>query len=174
MDRRGFLRNMAVGMAAMAAASAIPAVASQLLQPIVPVVPVTDPYEKYRRTLELMDEAIAFNRANMTSDEWKKKIVYPVQVEFHSKVNDVFAYMHSVFDIPEKTPENQQAVNAVLIEKNWQDIQAREIPPKIVDAAWVVLVVRTMLRDYSLPIDHRMVPEWQTFHNRYGDFILNG
>ena len=91
--------------------------------------------------------------------------------EANERFNDLLVFLHNNFEAPGSTPENIAECGTVLHKQvPINDILC--IPPKVSDAVYPIALAKTALTDKQLPLRTSKIPEFDTFHNRYGSLIL--
>lgn len=129
-------------------------------------------HEKYIHALQLMDDTIASK---------------DVDDLMHSNCDLCFNYIYLNFAEPNTSAAN----DVVSVEDRKRDLDLcrplidgtyktgemedvlRRIPPILLDEVWPVAILRFMLRDQRLRIDHRKLKIFKEFYNRYSVMILN-
>ena len=155
LTRRRFLQSIIASVAVIA----MPTIASAI------VAPVANPYQKHIDALRMADELIAMS---------KMEEMHSMKAQFHKSVDDLLNHMHDTFDAPAFSIENKKLMQTVLANYRTDGISAiRRVPPTIVDAIWPVMMMKMLLCDYRLPIDHRKLTAFREFHNRYGELIVS-
>ncbi len=171
MDRRGFLKSFAIGIAAASAASIIPSIASTILQPVIPVL---DPYEKYKVALEMVEKSY---------NSWKDLPKYSEnnRVRIASAgLDEILTYLRENFSIPnDGNYEECRKVAKWMLRNEWKNDGhtsmyeiMHTVPPIVLEAVWTLGLMITALREYNFPINHRIMKEFQWFHDVYGKLIL--
>ena len=174
MDRRQFLKSLVGGGILVGAAVAVPAVAKAIF---------THPYQKHIDALRMMDEAIVFgegvprwNNSLRQEENYNIRKNSNFSVQLHSKVDELINHLHNNWNPPEDTEENRKAIRELLCGGQYNGEvykhEVRSIPPTVIDAVWPVLMMKALLRDYQLPINHRALTTFTEFHTRYGWLIL--
>lgn len=169
MNRRGFLKSFAVGIAAMSAATSMPGIAANILQPL------PDPYSKFKIALDIFDNDIL----PYAGAKWNS----PSSDVAAVGINTALVHIRETFSLPSKesTPECWRMSEKVirgLKEGNeyakFEDIRValEGEPPEIMEQVWPIGFMILILRDYRVPMDHHKVVEFQWFHETYGHFVL--
>ncbi len=157
IQRRAFLGAMGVALAGLT----IPIIADKLIPAAIaaPVIePVVATESKYVVALRMMDGVIAARQ-------------HPVIM--HPRMDALFDYIHTNFDEPVYNAESRAASKDLLCNYGYNtDEMIRKVPPVIIDAVWPIAVMKLLLRDYALPLNHRKLTSFKMFHDRYGKFIL--
>lgn len=175
MNRRNFTRGL-LGAMAMAMA---------------PIAAVAGPYQKYHTALKMFDDVVEANNQRRVVDGMHRGEVYSWQIEseardlIHVRLDALLEFVHANFVIPD--PNNKDAHRATgevlrgfQYDKNWNRIDGpnvedefRKIPPVIMEEVWPIAMMRLILRDYGMPINHRKLKQFKAFHDRYAYYILN-
>ena len=98
-------------------------------------------------------------------------LVYNSKDEANERFNDLLVFLHNNFEAPGSTPENIAECGTVLHKQvPINDILC--IPPKVSDAVYPIALAKTALADKQLPLSASKIPEFDTFHRRYGSLII--
>jgi hypothetical protein len=179
MNRREFLRSVVGGGALVAAGLALPfdSAAVPAAEPLV-AEPITETfaYQKYVDALRLMDQVLSLNTAPSYSYKratWSE--LSEANDRFHEKIDELMEFVYANWAVPKRNKENLKAVEDLLyLSDKEKQPNIRSIPPEVIEEIWPILLVKTLLRDYQLPINHRKMKSFQHFHDTYGWFILGG
>jgi hypothetical protein len=174
MNRREFL----FGVAAVAVVAAVPGIS-------IAQVEVVDEFAKYRESLRLMDLALEL-KGKFPLEPYEfpghrgmaAKQDTPQMNIFHSRTDTLLAYMHANFPVPAKTTEEKEMVVKILYWSSSENLKSyeealRSLPPEFAEIIFPVAVVRFILRDQNMPLNHRRLKEFKPFCDRYMDHILN-
>ena len=155
-------------------------------------------YEKYITALRLMDAVISVKDAPTPPEGWmitprgydpndltKKErapgILHPVNLAW----DELFTFVHSNFETPVSAArgrtdyKEEYDLCRPFIDGTYrapsQELEGmiRSIPPVILDVVWPVSIARLLLRDHSVPFNHRLSTTFKEFHDRYGHMILS-
>lgn len=133
----------ALGAMAVAAAAA-PAFSTEAFKP-----------NKYEEAIRLYDLAAAAKNDVKDCNE---------------KFNDLLRYLHTNFTTA-YNEKNAQATREVL---NSTDTAGwRKIPPTVIDEVYPVALARMALKFDALPLNPMKLSEFDNFHRRYGQLIIN-
>lgn len=149
MNRRGFLKSMAMLGAIAATASTATAAVVNTTAPAKP--------NKYAESIRLFDRMVEA-RDN--------------KVLLHVRADQFFAHLRENFPVPEPTDQHVSALAKVLHSPIDQD-GLRGIPPNVADEIYPVALARMGLLDYQLPLQPSYMSEFEWFHNTYGRLIIS-
>jgi len=185
MDRRQFIQTTM----AVAAAAAVPfAVHAMSVHDEVPIeqteVPKKNPYQRYVTALALFDELVGIHWKLEEEPKGSEagKVLYE---DLHAKIDELFGYVHENFVIPSRGNKAARRQIKVMFQGGYEDPDTkkwikvdnsyetfRKVPPVIMEEVWPPMMMKLILRDYGMPINHRKMPQFKTFHDRYGFLIL--
>ena len=93
------------------------------------------------------------------------------EIMINARFNELLQYLHANFDKPESTPEILAEYFSIL----HREVPIENIlcnPPKVSDAAFPVALAKIMLTEYQAPLIGSNIPQFNTFHSRYGKLII--
>lgn len=91
--------------------------------------------------------------------------------DIHAPTSQLFELFDTEFPVP--GDEYMQPVYEFL-QVGSDGIDWRAVPPAVPEAVWPILVMKVLLRDYSVPIFPRNLGEsFRKFQMRYGKLILD-
>jgi len=163
LNRRDFLRITLV----TAAAASMPALAS--ISPL----PESNPNDYLQEAIRLYDEVIAAVRNRRRYYEITGKNNPSMNDAIDKATDALFTHVFKTFQYQEDE-ETFNAVQVILDDKDGDALEAkiRKIPPVILESAWPVAAMKTLLRKHEAPINHRRINTFGTFVSRYGEMIL--
>jgi len=151
MQRRNFLKALALAAGATALIHAGPVVAAP------------HPHQKFIDALALFDNTIAVNKASKEVND----------ISF--AMNELFAFMMANFAKP--TPGDQEFTKQVLHLLETQspesmDSRLRHVPPQIAEMIWPVAAAKALLSEHKTRVDARIMPAFSVFIKHYKEFII--
>lgn len=167
LNRRDFVRTVLAG----AIAVSVPAFAT-MTETGVPAIPAAHPHQHIIDALKLYDEFLVAMNNHIGYKRITGKKSESMYEKMHLTMDALFDHIHATF----KYERSEEAFNAVATmlrgEHLPNEADLRKIPPVIVEAAWPVFMMKTILRDRAAPINHRELKSFKEFHDRYGVYIL--
>lgn len=169
MNRRDFLRSALAG----AMVVAMPTLAAATIQAAVTPIPFVDPNQHIIDALRLYDEFLAAGAKSAGRKAFTGTLDQALNDEMHHAFDRMFEHIFATFK-HEKTEETFLVVRDMLRGENPIDeAKLRKVPPVVIESAWPVAMVKIILRDRAMPINHRQLKTFKRFHDTYGDYILS-
>ncbi len=173
MDRRNFIRGL-LGTMAMAMA---------------PIAAVAGPYQKYHTALGMFDELVEANQQRRViqgfmPETFDYKQDHEMKDLLHVRLDALLEFVHANFAIPDPNNKDAHRATAKVLrgsyDEKWNRIleapleeQFRKIPPVLMEEVWPIAMMKLILWDYGMPINHRKLKQFKTFHDRYAHYILH-
>ena len=149
------------------------------ITPAVPKYLPPHPNQKYIDALRYFDELIAANVAfdQLPGKHPKAKLTNEggedLYTDLHTKMDVLFHHILSTFQPPTRDDfETRKVARIILREYSIGETELRKIPPTVMETAWPLAMVKIILRDHAMPINHRRLKTFGRFHDRYGFLIL--
>jgi len=169
--RRDFLRTTL----ATAVIVTIPMVATANIASVAPftVVPASavNSNQHIIDALRYYDEFLAAAAKNAGRKAFSGKIDPVLDGKMYDAVDQLLEHIFKTFHY-EKSEAVYKATQDILFGSDATEEKLRRVPPVIVEAAWPVALVKVILRDRAIPLNHRKMKSFKQFHTQYGWAIL--
>ena len=147
-SRRGFLKLFTASIVSIATPTVIAGV-------------VVDPYFKYKKALQMYDEAKLRNINDKT---------------ISAEIDKVFRFIDENFTKPTYSREEYEACEAMLYrrfpENETLETMVRKVPSPIMEAIWPIALMKTALSVDNLKLNPSHMKEFDNFHDLYGKLII--
>jgi len=173
-NRRDFLRTtlaaaVIVAIPMVATASIAKVATNTDISAVVPA-PIANPNQHIIDALRYYDEFLAAAAKNAGREAFSGKKDPVLDDEMYDAVDRLLEHVFKTFHY-----EKSEAVfNATqdILRQGTSEEKLRKVPPVIIESAWPVALVKVILRDRAIPLDHRKMRSFKQFHEQYGWAIL--